>query len=112
MLSKATPLRSLRIQPGRQVAQKRFASHGAPHYNEPSGNIFGEKVTTIISFPSRLLTTRIASTSGTKAGERGLGEYMVYWDVRYPRINGTSLILQARHQVRSTSVLFMKEQNH
>jgi len=25
------------------VAQKRFASHGAPHYNEPSGNIFGEK---------------------------------------------------------------------
>ena len=46
MLSKATPLRSLRVRAGREVITKRFASHGAPHYNEPTGYIFGEKVTT------------------------------------------------------------------
>jgi len=38
-----TPLRVLRSQTSKQVASKRFASHGAPHYNEPSGNLFGEK---------------------------------------------------------------------
>ena len=27
----------------------RFASHGAPHYNEPSGYLFGEKVKTDVS---------------------------------------------------------------
>jgi len=25
------------------ITQRRYASHGAPHFNEPSGHIFGEK---------------------------------------------------------------------
>ncbi|KAF9044782.1 hypothetical protein BDZ89DRAFT_1008255 [Hymenopellis radicata] len=25
-----------------RIANARFASHGTPHYNEPSGNLFGE----------------------------------------------------------------------
>jgi len=42
MLS-TTPLRALRTRATQQVATKRFASHGAPHYNEPTGYLFGEK---------------------------------------------------------------------
>jgi len=46
MLS-TTPLRVLRIGTCQQVAaSKRFASHGAPHFNEPTGYVFGEKVRT------------------------------------------------------------------
>lgn len=40
----STPLRVLRARTSKQVASRRFASHGAPHYNEPSGYLFGEKV--------------------------------------------------------------------
>jgi len=45
MLS-TTPLRTLRTRAGAGVGMttKRFASHGAPHYNEPTGYLFGEKV--------------------------------------------------------------------
>lgn len=45
MLS-TTPLRTLRTRTGAGigVTTKRFASHGAPHYNEPTGYLFGEKV--------------------------------------------------------------------
>ncbi|KAI0313735.1 Ndufb11, NADH dehydrogenase 1 beta subcomplex subunit [Amylostereum chailletii] len=39
----AAPLRVLRTSTSRQVSGKRFASHGAPHYNEPTGYLFGEK---------------------------------------------------------------------
>jgi len=42
MLS-ATPLRILRTGTSQQFAAKRFASHGAPQYNEPTGYLFGEK---------------------------------------------------------------------
>ncbi|KAH9022970.1 ESSS subunit of NADH:ubiquinone oxidoreductase [Lactarius pseudohatsudake] len=41
MLS-TTPLRTLRTRAG-GVTSKRFASHGAPHYNEPTGYLFSEK---------------------------------------------------------------------
>ena len=40
----STPLRVLRAQTSKQVVSRRFASHGAPHYNEPSGYLFSEKV--------------------------------------------------------------------
>ncbi|KAF8271391.1 hypothetical protein EI94DRAFT_1720509 [Lactarius quietus] len=45
MLS-TTPLRTLRTRActGVGVTSKRFASHGAPQYNEPTGYLFGEKV--------------------------------------------------------------------
>ncbi|EPQ60752.1 hypothetical protein GLOTRDRAFT_124500 [Gloeophyllum trabeum ATCC 11539] len=39
----STGLRSLRARPPRCITGRRHASHGAPHYNEPTGNLFGEK---------------------------------------------------------------------
>jgi hypothetical protein len=48
MLS-TTPLRTLRTRACAGVTAKRFASHGAPHYNEPSGYVFGEKVRLLCS---------------------------------------------------------------
>ncbi|EGN95891.1 Ndufb11, NADH dehydrogenase 1 beta subcomplex [Serpula lacrymans var. lacrymans S7.3] len=42
MLS-ATSLRVLRAQIPRRVQGQRFASHGPPQYNEPTGWLFGEK---------------------------------------------------------------------
>lgn len=51
-----TPLRVLRVRTSKQVAARRFASHGAPHYNEPSGNLFGEKVRIGVPTLLRLLT--------------------------------------------------------
>lgn len=42
MLS-SSPLRVLRLAVPR-IKGKRFASHEAPQYNEPSGWLFGEKV--------------------------------------------------------------------
>jgi len=48
MLS-TTPLRVLRVGTCQQAVTKRFASHGAPHYNEPTGYLFGEKVRTLLS---------------------------------------------------------------
>lgn len=36
-------LRALTAAP-RRIPGRRYASHGAPHYNEPTGWLFGEKV--------------------------------------------------------------------
>ena len=60
MLS-TTPLRTLRTRAcvGNGVASIRFASHGAPHYNEPSGYLFSEKVRLRRSAPSLPLTTAL-----------------------------------------------------
>ena len=43
MLSSASVARGLRASSSR-LPTKRYASHGAPQYNEPSGWLFGEKV--------------------------------------------------------------------
>ncbi|PPQ64432.1 hypothetical protein CVT26_002139 [Gymnopilus dilepis] len=42
MLSSSTLARGLRLSSSR-LQCKRFASHEAPHYNEPTGYLFGEK---------------------------------------------------------------------
>ncbi|KAI0307805.1 ESSS subunit of NADH:ubiquinone oxidoreductase [Multifurca ochricompacta] len=42
MLS-TTYLRALSVRARSQAVAKRFASHDAPHYNEPTGYLFGEK---------------------------------------------------------------------
>ncbi|KAF4622897.1 hypothetical protein D9613_001868 [Agrocybe pediades] len=42
MLSTSTLVRGLRVTSSR-LPGKRFASHGAPQYNEPTGWLFGEK---------------------------------------------------------------------
>jgi hypothetical protein len=82
MLS-TTPLRTLRTRAGagRGVTTKRFASHGAPHYNEPTGYLFGEKVRLRRSAPSLPLTCQAAASPWAEAGKRGLGKYLVFWDV-------------------------------
>ncbi|KAF8843981.1 hypothetical protein PAXINDRAFT_105052 [Paxillus involutus ATCC 200175] len=36
-------LRAVKLRAPRRALGRRFASHGAPHYNEPSGWLFGEK---------------------------------------------------------------------
>ncbi|KAF9229354.1 hypothetical protein BS17DRAFT_723032, partial [Gyrodon lividus] len=36
-------LRTLKLRAPQRALGCRFASHGAPHYNEPSGWLFGEK---------------------------------------------------------------------
>ncbi|KDQ63675.1 hypothetical protein JAAARDRAFT_53867 [Jaapia argillacea MUCL 33604] len=38
-----TSLRALKATVPRRIAGRRFASHGAPQYNEPSGWLFSEK---------------------------------------------------------------------
>ena len=86
MLS-TTPLRTLRTHAcaGRGVTTKRFASHGAPHYNEPSGYLFGEKVRLRRSAPPSLpltLPCHAAASPWAEAGKRGLGKYLVFWHVR------------------------------
>ncbi|KAF5313196.1 hypothetical protein D9619_003233 [Psilocybe cf. subviscida] len=43
MLSSATVLRGLRATSSRSIQGRRFASHDAPQFNEPSGWLFGEK---------------------------------------------------------------------
>ena len=40
-------LRALQSRIARRAQGRRFASHGAPQYNEPSGWLFGEKVSSI-----------------------------------------------------------------
>ncbi|KAF8314974.1 hypothetical protein DL93DRAFT_2057709 [Clavulina sp. PMI_390] len=39
----AKSLRTSSTTASRSILQRRYASHGAPHFNEPSGNLFGEK---------------------------------------------------------------------
>jgi hypothetical protein len=84
MLSSATLLRGLRT--GSSCLQcKRYASHEAPQYNEPSGWLFGEKVGVhsiqcitdlkLISPPS------LATPARSEKGERGLGESLVHRNV-------------------------------
>jgi len=51
MLS-SSPLRILRIVTPR-LKGRRFASHEAPQYNEPSGWLFGEKVCPRVYFLAR-----------------------------------------------------------
>ncbi|KAG1833878.1 ESSS subunit of NADH:ubiquinone oxidoreductase-domain-containing protein [Suillus variegatus] len=36
-------LRALQVKVPRRIAGRRFASHGPPQFNEPSGLLFGEK---------------------------------------------------------------------
>jgi len=37
----------------RRIHNRRYATHGSPQYNEPSGWLFGEKVGNIGSLPLR-----------------------------------------------------------
>ena len=65
----STPLRVLRAQTSKQVASpRRFASHGAPHYNEPSGYLFAEKVKTSVAMHFRLLMIYLSRQLQDRSG--------------------------------------------
>jgi hypothetical protein len=96
----STPLRVLRAQTSKQVASRRFASHGAPHYNEPSGYLFAEKVKTSVAVAlSSTNDLSQAASSRTEAGKGGLGEHLVYRNVWHHGARHTSFLLQAGHKV-------------
>lgn len=66
-----------RALPSTGTSGKRFASHGAPFYNEPTGYLFGEKVSdAACGSPSRLTRTtlrsrrRRARSGNARAGRR------------------------------------------
>jgi hypothetical protein len=83
MLSSATLLRGLRSSSRLQC--RRYASHEAPQYNEPSGWLFGEKVGDTIDSVYRLrnlyVCLFVATPTGSEKSERGLGESLVHWNV-------------------------------
>ena len=74
MLIRATPilrpavLTSAPITPGR-----RFASHGPPAYNQPSGYIFGEKVSQILKDLSLCLADTSRGIAAAKRAETEMG---------------------------------------
>ena len=86
MLSSATLLRGLRTGSSR-LQCKRYASHEAPQYNEPSGWLFGEKVGDRVDCTYTRLETyacpSVATPTRSEKSERGLGEYLVHWNVRH-----------------------------
>ena len=82
----------------------RSASHGAPHYNEPTGFLFGEKVRSMVPpSPFCLLTSvwiPLAPGPWSETSERGLGVDLVCGHVRNPCCGLRRAVLQARHKVR------------
>lgn len=98
MLS-SSALRTLRVATPR-FHGKRWASHEAPQYNEPTGWLFGEKVNASndehVSFH---LPYPKASATRPKASEGRLGKYMVHRDVRVNGVRGCDVVLQTRHKV-------------
>ncbi|KAG1881733.1 ESSS subunit of NADH:ubiquinone oxidoreductase-domain-containing protein [Suillus tomentosus] len=43
LMPPTSSLRALQVKVPRRIAGRRFASHGPPQFNEPSGLLFGEK---------------------------------------------------------------------
>lgn len=99
MLQSSQALRLSRA--GAHLRGKRLASHGAPQFNEPSGLIFGEKVGIhLVQRTSKLMSVLSATSARRETGEGGLGEYLVYWDVRNNGFCFCHVVLQAGHEVR------------
>ena len=95
MLSSATLLRGLRTGSSR-LQCKRYASHEAPQYNEPSGYLFGEKVGRVRWHYTELELMRhihIATPARSETCERGLGEYLVHRNVRHNGFRSRDAIL-------------------
>ena len=86
------------------VKQQRRNAGGAPHYNEPSGYLFGEKVYTLLLRQSNnecwIRTDSKASSSRPVTSERRLGEHVVYRHVWRHGICRRGVVLQAGHKVR------------
>jgi hypothetical protein len=68
-----TPLRALRIAVPR-LRGRRFASHEAPQYNEPSGWLFGEKVCTPYSARSDGTNIYWSHHKLAKSGSKRIGK--------------------------------------
>ncbi len=83
--------RIARPQAMRSLRQQRRNAGGAPHYNEPSGWLFGEKVRrhgvarSMSCIDSTLVllfsTSPVASANGPETAKRGMGADMVLGNV-------------------------------
>lgn len=92
----------------RRIPGRRFASHEAPQYNEPSGYLFGEKVSycRVTTALAPTYTSNLsAPATRSEARKGGLGEHLVLGNVRFYGICGGHVVLQARYQVRKLLVL-------
>lgn len=108
----------LATAPLRTAGQRRLASGGGSNYNQPSGFLFGEKVSIrdlgavrdghdslalgpILTLSPRCLCMMPCSAppQGPEAREGGLGEHLVLGNGRWIGIHDHRLPLQARHQV-------------
>ena len=102
-------IRALRSKAHCRVLSRRFASHEAPQYNEPTGWIFSEKVRYFPSHLSILSSSKgsicVATTTWSEANERGLGSHLVYWDVWYYGSCRRTALLQAGHKVGTMKLL-------
>jgi hypothetical protein len=91
-------LRALQVGVPRRITGRRFASHGPPQFNEPSGWLFGEKVMSL-TFIQDLREadgmSALAPCTRTKARERGMGEHLVCRDVRVDGNGCSIIVLQA-----------------
>lgn len=81
-----------------RAAGRRFASNEAPQYNEPSGYLFGEKVSwsTSVLAPSQAHpVVFVASATWAETCEGGLGEYLVLGNVWFHGVCSCDAVLQA-----------------
>ena len=75
-------LRVLRVAAPRLSARRYASSHGEPHYNEPSGWLFGEKVRICANrYPKAILIPSPAASTRSEASKGGMGEHLVYRNV-------------------------------
>jgi hypothetical protein len=92
----SSTIRTLALRVPRNIQTRRYAAHGAPQYNEPTGWLFGEKVGSgVIPCISADSAISEASSTGSEASERRVGEYMVHWDAWFNGPGRSFAILQA-----------------
>ena len=106
MLS-TTPLRTLRTHAsaGRGLTTKRFASHGAPHYNEPTGYLFGEKVRTTAFCPLLPINFALAKQPPAPGQKRVKEDWENIWYFgMFGSIGLAALLLYYKPDTRCASV--------
>lgn len=82
----------------RRIPGPRFASHDAPQFNEPSGYLFGEKVSYDGTFRVDIdehFPLYLAFAAWTETCEGGLGEHLVLGNVWVHGVCSSHVVLQA-----------------
>lgn len=95
-----------------QLAQPRRSASGTPHYNEPSGWLFGEKVSArLIDHNAQLLMCYAATPAGTETPTRELGDELEYWHVWKHVRRCCTIVLQAGYEASLVQRLFAYDCN-